>query len=342
MNGFALYEYTIDEGFDPIRYVGPDDPSTIDEEWVAVVAEDYGYDAPSDSKAQLVLSIMATHWPMLDEIMGLQPPVVCFGGNPEDFENDVARYVFESASSQRSPVIVVAPYLPKDQAEITILHEIAHAYLDSRGVPPEDHDEDLVESFGEMALRGSYEFAVEMLDGFAQGVDVSGSPIGREWQSQEGLKKVIGLLGEDRVVIETPSSRESGFGHHVLPLTELEDEIDLDERKAASAGRMAQRVATAEAKEEAALAEREDTEGFADQFSPLKRGRIIKTLNATMTLDRGPVKTRKQHVRDLVAKGFRPAVVPGVGEVLQGPDETYYRAKDLTKTAIDYAAWLTR
>jgi len=43
-----------------------------------------------------------------------------------------------------------------------------------------------------------------------------------------------------------------------------------------------------------------------------------------------------------VAKGFRPAVVPGVGEVLQGPDETYYRAKDLTKTAIDYAAWLTR
>ena len=49
--------------------------------------------------------------------------------------------------------------------------------------------------------------------------------------------------------------------------------------------------------------EYEEIDGFASDKTPMQRGKILKTLNKKMTLNKGELKTLKQHVRDLVDKG---------------------------------------
>lgn len=126
----------------------------------------------------------------------------------------------------------------------------------------------------------------------------------------------------------------------VWTLTELWDQLQgADAITKRAEGREAAEQAR-KAAEAAEIAAEEDTDGFADQFSPMKRGRIIKILNKQIGLS-GVFKTRKQHARDLVAEGWRVKERRGQ-RVLEGPDGSFYDDDNVTtKTMLDYVQWLT-
>ena len=92
--------------------------------------------------------------------------------------------------------------------------------------------------------------------------------------------------------------------------------------------------------QDALAAERADIDGFADDLTPMRRGKIIEALAVQMTLNRGSVKSRRDHIRDLLAKGYKVVHDPRRGRILQTDQGDFWFEKELTKTALDYAAFL--
>jgi len=92
------------------------------------------------------------------------------------------------------------------------------------------------------------------------------------------------------------------------------------------------------ARNEAAEAAAASLDDFESTLTPTSRARAIEALNAKIRIN-GVFQTRKQYIRDRVAQG---AVVStnSEGRVLQSPDGSYMRQRDITKFALDYAEYL--
>ena len=92
------------------------------------------------------------------------------------------------------------------------------------------------------------------------------------------------------------------------------------------------------AKTLAAKASREDTQGFAEQFSPMQRSKIINALNTNRSFG-GQLMTIKDGVRSRVLAG---AIVGRgkEGRRLQNLNGAYLTEKAITKTGMDYAEFL--
>ena len=118
--------------------------------------------------------------------LGLNTPTLFFveEGN---FDGAVAKYV---AGTSANPVIGIdheahvelseQPF--RDMGEellASIAHEMAHAYLETRGVDPEDHDEDAIEAFAR-GFADALETDPAPLDEAHAGLDNDGTvPVGR-------------------------------------------------------------------------------------------------------------------------------------------------------------------
>jgi len=98
------------------------------------------------------------------------------------------------------------------------------------------------------------------------------------------------------------------------------------------------RRAEEEAKAAAIRAEFEDVDGFADGLSPMQKEKVLQALN-TVVRYKGEVVTRKAIVRAKVAEGWSMGADKEMGRVLEQADAVL-GTKQLTKTGLDYAAYL--
>lgn len=95
-------------------------------------------------------------------------------------------------------------------------------------------------------------------------------------------------------------------------------------------------------KEEEERARREDTKGFADQFSPPRRAKILNALNRQRSISRKFV-TLREWVPQKVKEGWHVAPHPKFTRIFEDPSGTnFYTQKDITGTAMDYAEYLTK
>jgi hypothetical protein len=98
------------------------------------------------------------------------------------------------------------------------------------------------------------------------------------------------------------------------------------------------RRAEEEAKAAAARAEFEDVDGFTDGMSAMQKEKVLKALNATVNY-RGTITTRKAIIREKVAAGFYVEDDDTDGRILTDGD-VFQGVKQITKTGLDYAAYL--
>ncbi|MGE5522376.1 MAG: LPD38 domain-containing protein [Rhodospirillaceae bacterium] len=101
---------------------------------------------------------------------------------------------------------------------------------------------------------------------------------------------------------------------------------------------MAARAREEAGREASTQAARDDTDGFADQMTPPLRRKAIEALNVNRLFD-GELLTRKEGVRRAVAQGA--TITQGKeGRRLMKPDGAFLAERDISKTAMDYAAHL--
>lgn len=169
---------------------------------------------------------------------------------------------------------------------------------------------------------------------FESNVEASAA-IGREWNSVRGRRKVIGTQdvgGSTRLQVSTDGEPYP----ELMPPSDLEREIARDEKGVKVRADAQQRTAASRTADDKAKSEREDTDGFADRFTPMARQKAIDALNTNVT-NKGRLISRKALIRELVAKGYR---VDRVKNRLLGPDGVFIDARALTKTGLDYADYL--
>jgi hypothetical protein len=91
------------------------------------------------------------------------------------------------------------------------------------------------------------------------------------------------------------------------------------------------------AKAAAARAEFEDVDGFTDSMSPMQKEKALKALNAVVSY-RGTTTTRKAIIREKVAAGFY--IESDDGDTILTDGDVFQGVKQITKTGLDYAAFL--
>jgi hypothetical protein len=137
------------------------------------------------------------------------------------------------------------------------------------------------------------------------------------------------------LLIEVPGRT----GHILLQPAELESEIDFDTRSLGSHQRMKEKSASVAAKASAEKAAYEETYGFADQLSPRSRARAIAALNKVQGFNRKYM-PRKEAILGFVKQGAKIDHEGRFGRVLRLPSGSFWTEKDLTKTGMDFAAYM--
>lgn len=163
--------------------------------------------------------------------------------------------------------------------------------------------------------------------------------IGKIWESQEGKRKIEGLFplkdGSMRYGVSTDGSRSMDL----FTPEEIEAQIAFEirkgeEKREANKRRESEIAIEAEQKRIA-----DDTDGYADQFPLMQRGRVIATLLKTV-VNGGRVWTRKDLIRAKVADGWKVTTFNNV-RMLKDVDGWYLDAKAITKIGLDYAEYLS-
>ena len=191
----------------------------------------------------------------------------------------------------------------------------------------------------DLASTAATEEQVAAEEGAAEVAPEQTAPdVGTEWQSKDGAKKIIGKTAEGAFVVETPTSRESGIGHEIVPAKDIAGDIAFDEKSAAAASKVRDKNTAIAEKDAAEEAARIDIDGFGDELTPAQRGLLVKRLNKTLSFN-GAIKSRKQGIRDAVATGAVVKTVNGERR-LTNPDGSFLSEKDISKTAMDYAEHL--
>lgn len=153
--------------------------------------------------------------------------------------------------------------------------------------------------------------------------------IGREWVG--GHRKVVGVHPSGAYLVQTEGQRSL----QLIPPDQLESEIEFEERAAASSRRMREQAAAREEQERKAQEARDFTYGFAEQFPPARRRRIIEALNKQVRSD-GRFLSRKDLIVEKVKEGWTVK-----GKKFSSPDgDTFLLQTDITKTGLDFAKYL--
>jgi hypothetical protein len=161
--------------------------------------------------------------------------------------------------------------------------------------------------------------------------------VGIVWMSPQGERMVerIGKhprSGEDVAFISTAGSNQ----HQILPLVEVENEISRDTSRVRSRSLSTDR----EQQEQRRLSSRNSWMGFTDQMPPHQKAKSITTLEFTVSHN-GVVRSRGDLVVDLIGVGYTVQQSRSFGRILTSPEGAFLSEKDLTKTGMDFAEFLT-
>jgi len=180
---------------------------------------------------------------------------------------------------------------------------------------------------------------------------------GKTWQSIDGEKTVIGQAQgrpEGWLEVKVEGQRFNQYLHS----DELEREVEFDTKKLASRKKMDAAVRQEEKEEADKEAKRKDVKGFTDGKSSVAEGWILKILNKTASIN-GKVGKRKDLISDMVDNGYRIVEetkqefiadssgnkklqdVKTGNRIFQSPDGGFLDQKQLTKTGLDYAEYLS-
>lgn len=175
----------------------------------------------------------------------------------------------------------------------------------------------------------------EIAEFLANGGTNGGAPssVGRSWNSPDGVRRVVAEQS-GRLVIKTEGQPFS----ELLAPSDLEAQVRRDEANAISRRGRETAKAAAGAAETARVAERTDDDGFTAGMSSVARQRALTVLDTKQGFT-GIIRRRKDAIREMVAQGRR-VVGSGKNRRLEAPDGSYYTESDITKTGMDYAAFL--
>lgn len=227
------------------------------------------------------------------------------------------------------------------------------AALNKRGIeePKEGAYDDIAREVGKIlsklmseAVLGGYRVpSPGELSRRAGGASKSGGLVGRSWDSMEGKKKVVAVkeMGGKQVVLVQTGDRKTGYG--IIPVSELEKEIQWDDKMLKSKLKMQDKARKIDAAEKAAKEAAESLDGFEQTLSPAMRGRAIKALTKKGIRHDGDFyKSIRDLIRDLVRQGYK---IRGSGrdrEFSRGHGLGFLDQKAITKIGMDYAEYLLK
>jgi hypothetical protein len=155
--------------------------------------------------------------------------------------------------------------------------------------------------------------------------------VGRKWESPEGIKELVGVHPSGAYLVKVG---DQPFPQLIKP-DALASEIAFDEKAAASRRRGRQEFEEQRAQEEQQRITEDFTYGFAEQFPPTKRRRVIDTLNKQIRSS-GEYVSRKELIVRKVGDGWRVE-----SRQLVSPNgNSFFFEKDLTKIGLDFARYL--
>lgn len=184
----------------------------------------------------------------------------------------------------------------------------------------------------DLIIDGSEEQKYGRMVAKAQQVDPN---LGRKWKSRDGAVQIVGYWGNGTDKYVTTVDGKVG-GSPIIPRTNLEDHITLDERVAEEYEERLRRIVEDDAKAAEEKAKAQDIDGFADDKTPMARGKIVSNLNEQRRF-RGQVMSIKDIARTLVSEG---RTYVHAERALFAADGTFMNQAALTATGIDYAAYL--
>jgi hypothetical protein len=160
----------------------------------------------------------------------------------------------------------------------------------------------------------------------------------------DGQKKVMyAIQTEDNKARAERGERTIGGDDLRDTLAEAKRLIDqeqaLAEENAKYRAKEAERQAEIDRKKAIRIAEYSDVDGFADGMSAMQKARVLAALNEQILDKNGARQTRKSLIRERVAAGWYVEKSSSNGVILTDGD-LFLDAKRITKTAIDYAAFL--
>jgi hypothetical protein len=171
------------------------------------------------------------------------------------------------------------------------------------------------------------------------------------WNGQTTQKVIIDSKEKDGIIYYLVSNDEDIIGLQEVYTSDYIDQIiERDMKNNEYRAKALKELEIREQKEQAEKNILEDTNGFADQFKPMKRGKIINTLNHLKRVD-GRIMTRKEWVREWVSLGYYPEFKTLYNPYSRGKDkkdEYTLTARDghslyvVTKTEYDYAVHLIK
>ena len=165
--------------------------------------------------------------------------------------------------------------------------------------------------------------------------------VGREWDSAQGRRKVLAvqsLGGREVAVVQTGDQR---IGHLIIPVADLEKEIDFETRQYQSKQKNQATVKAHQAAQAQAHHTATSLDGFEDTLTPKKRGVAVRALTKKGITSEGQL---YRSIRDLVRARVKDGwMVKGSGPSRRftGPDGAFLIQKDITKIGMDYAAYFS-
>ncbi len=161
--------------------------------------------------------------------------------------------------------------------------------------------------------------------------------IGRTWESKDGKKTIHELVHRPDGPRYLAGTKGPGRGGDLIPPEELEKWIKVDESWHKHGQEQEQRHVEAVKQEQVDLDGYENTDGFADQFPPMTRGKIRYALAKTLRYQ-GKRMTVKQLVRTKRAEGWFAGV-----DRIEHPNEMFLLTRDITTVwAARYMAYLVK
>lgn len=163
------------------------------------------------------------------------------------------------------------------------------------------------------------------------------SMIGSKWSSLQGEKTIVNIVkvGDGiRYAVQIDDSPR----HELIRPEDIEKEKVLDARQVASRTAMQGKVEKEKTEAAQEQANRNHTHGFTDGLSAMAQEKIIEALNKQQGFN-GEVVSRKKYIESAVESGAKVTMHNGARR-LSLPSGSFFSERDITKTAMDYAAFL--
>ena len=159
--------------------------------------------------------------------------------------------------------------------------------------------------------------------------------VGRQWESTRGTRRVVRQVG-DKIEIAWEGKEAGQTGNIILPVNELEREIEFDTRKLGFNQQQREKniaLAAAEAERTKYL------NAYLATLPPMRAGKAKKSLDVSIRHNGRP-DTRQVVIEQMVDQGAKVITTAKGERRLQLPSEAYLGEDQITKGGMDYAAWL--